>query len=49
MKKEIPKHFQNIFTNWEEYREWCLEKSKEQLEKAFQNGRKDWEEKDKTS
>ena len=49
MKKEIPKQFQNIFTNWEEYREWCIEKSKGQLERAFPNDRKDWEKKNKTN
>ena len=48
MKKEMPKHFQNIFTNWEQYQEWCIKKSKEQLELAFQNDRKDWKEKNKT-
>ena len=35
-KREIPKQFQSIFNTWEEYREWCIEKSKEQLEKAFE-------------
>ena len=40
--------YQNIFTNWEQYQEWCIKKSKEQLELAFQNDRKDWKEKNKT-
>lgn len=48
-KREIPKQFQFIFNTWEEYREWCIEKSKEQLEKAFQNDREDWKEKIKTN
>jgi hypothetical protein len=47
-KREIPKQFQSIFNTWEEYREWSIEKSKEQLELAFQNDRKDWKEKNKT-
>ncbi len=33
--REIPKQFKNIFNNWEEYREWCIEKSKQELLKAF--------------
>lgn len=35
-KREIPKQFQSIFNTWEEYREWCIEKSKVELEKAFE-------------
>ena len=48
MNKEIPKQFNHIFTNWEEYQEWCIEKSKEQLELAFKNDRKNWKKKNKT-
>ena len=47
--KKIPYRFRNIFNTWEEYREWCIEKSKEQLELAFQNDREDWKEKIKTN
>jgi len=33
--REIPKQFKNIFNSWEGYREWCIEKSKQELLKAF--------------
>ena len=33
--REIPKQFKNIFNSWEDYREWCIEKSKQELLKAF--------------
>lgn len=49
VEKVIPKQFQHLFTNWEEYKDWSIEKSKEQLELAFQNDRKDWKEKNKTN
>ena len=39
-KKDIPKQFRNIFNTWEDYRNWAVEKSKQELERAFQNGRK---------
>jgi hypothetical protein len=35
--REIPKQFKNIFNNWEEYKDWCIEKSKEELLKVFPN------------
>ena len=34
-KEKIPYRFRNIFNTWEEYRDWCIEKSKEELLKAF--------------
>ena len=37
MDKKIPKQFNQIFTNWDEYRDWSIKKSKEQLELAFKN------------
>lgn len=37
---DIPKPFRNIFNTWEDYRECAVEKSKQELEKAFQNGNK---------
>ena len=49
MEKVIPKRYKHLFNTWEEYREWCIEKSKEQLEQAFQNDREDWKEKIKTN
>ena len=30
-KEKIPYRFRNIFNTWEEYRDWCIEKSKEEL------------------
>ena len=35
MDKHIPKQFQNIFKDWEEYSNWANEKSKKELLKAF--------------
>jgi len=35
-KREIPKQFQSIFNTWEDYRNWTIEKSKKELEKAFE-------------
>ena len=34
-KKTIPKQFRRVFENWEDYREWAIEKSKQQLKQAF--------------
>ena len=48
-KTDIPKPFRNIFNTWEDYRDWVMEKSKQELEKAFQNDREDWKEKNKTN
>lgn len=52
-KNEIPKQFKNLFKTWDEYKEWCIQKSKLQLEQAFekleQNGNKDWKEKIKSN
>ena len=39
-KTDIPKPFRNIFNTWEDYRDWAVEKSKQELERAFQNGNK---------
>ena len=36
MDKVIPKHYKHLFNTWEEYREWCIEKSKKELEKVFE-------------
>jgi hypothetical protein len=36
MKKDIPVQFRNTFKSFEEYKEWCIEKSKKQLEQAFE-------------
>ena len=33
--REIPFRFRKIFNAWEEYREWCIEKSIQELLKAF--------------
>jgi|TARA_B110000238_G_scaffold140956_1_gene152103 hypothetical protein len=33
--KTIPYRFRNIFNTWGEYKEWCIEKSKQELLKAF--------------
>ena len=33
--REIPYRFRTIFNTWEEYREWCIEKSIQELLKAF--------------
>lgn len=41
MVKKIPKPFKNIFNTWEEYREWSIEKSKQELLKAFPNENND--------
>ena len=41
MDKKIPKLFRNIFNNWEEYREWSIQKSKQELVKAFPNENND--------
>jgi hypothetical protein len=41
MDKKIPKPFKNIFNTWEEYREWSIEKSKQELLKAFPNENND--------
>jgi len=53
MNKTIPKKFKGIFNTWEEYRDWCIEKSKIQLEQAFEklenNDSKNWKEKIKTN
>lgn len=52
-KKEIPKQFKNLFKTWDEYKEWCIQKSKFQLEQAFEklekNGNTNWKEKIKTN
>lgn len=52
MKNEIPVQFKNTFKSFEEYKEWCIRKSKTELEKAFEkietNGNKNWKEKIKT-
>lgn len=34
-KKAIPKQFRGVFNTWEDYREWAIEKSKQQLKQAF--------------
>ena len=36
-KNIIPYRFRTIFNTWEEYRAWCVEKSKQELLKAFSN------------
>ena len=36
-KKDIPIQFRNTFKSFEEYKEWCMEKSKNELLKAFEN------------
>jgi len=36
-KKDIPVQFRNTFNSFEEYKEWCIEKSKKILEQAFEN------------
>ena len=41
MDKKIQKLFRNIFNTWEEYREWSIEKSKQELLKAFPNENND--------
>tara|TARA_B110000908_G_C10200739_1_gene425190 strand:+ start:523 stop:672 length:150 start_codon:yes stop_codon:yes gene_type:complete len=35
--REIPKEFENIFNNWDEYKEYCIQKSIKELLKAFPN------------
>ena len=39
-KKEIPKQFKNLFKTWDEYKEWCIQKSKFQLEQDSKNSKK---------
>ena len=34
-KKTIPKQLRGVFDTWEDYREWAIEKSKQQLKQAF--------------
>ena len=41
MDKKIPKLFRNIFNTWEEYRGWSIQKSKQELLKAFPNEKND--------
>lgn len=52
-KKDIPIQFRNTFKSFEEYKEWCIQKSKLQLEQAFEklerNGNTNWKEKIKTN
>ena len=36
MKNEIPKPFKNQFKTFEDYKNWCMEKSKQELLKAFE-------------
>ena len=47
--KKIPYRFRNIFNTWEEYREWCIEKSKQELLKAFPNDNNNRKDEVKTS
>ena len=47
-KREIPKQFQSIFNTWEEYRGWSIQKSKQELLKAFPNDRENRNEEIKT-
>lgn len=35
--KKVPYRFKTIFNTWEEYKEWCIKKSKDELLKAFPN------------
>jgi len=52
-KNDIPIQFRNTFKSFEEYKEWCLEKSKKDLMKAFEkvenNGNTDWKKKIETN
>ena len=48
IEKVIPKQFQHLFTNWEEYREWSIHNSKQELLKAFPNDRENRNEEIKT-
>ena len=52
-KNDIPIQFRNTFKSFEEYKEWCLEKSKKELMKAFEkvenNGYTDWKKKIETN
>ena len=48
MDKKIPKLFRNIFNTWEEYREWSIHNSKQELLKAFPNDRENRNEEIKT-
>ena len=34
-KNTIPYRFRTRFNTWEDYKEWCIEKSKQELLKAF--------------
>ena len=34
-KRDIPRQFRKVFNTWEDYREWAIEKSKQQLKQAF--------------
>jgi hypothetical protein len=46
--KQQPKHLQHLFNTWEEYREWSIHKSKQELLKAFPNDRENRNEEIKT-
>lgn len=36
MKNVIPVQFRNQFKTFEDYKNWCMEKSKQELLKAFE-------------
>ena len=46
--KQQPKHLQPLFKTREEYREWSIQKSKQELLKSFTNDRENRNEKIKT-
>ena len=47
-RKDIPYTLQHLFNTWEEYREWSIHKSKQELLKAFPNDRENRNEEIKT-
>ena len=47
-RKDIPHTLQHLFNTWEEYREWSIQKSKQELLKAFPNDRENRNEEIKT-
>ena len=47
-RTDIPHTLQHLFNTWEEYREWSIHKSKQELLKAFPNDRENRNEEIKT-